>query len=141
MIWAWAKWRSLLLDPFGGDADGIAATFHLAFSLEHPGCLFLLPIRRPAIIGPTVDIQPGMGQGTESSGKVFETLLQQDTGQGMNHLALQSDFDRSGPVELAVFGIDRHHDMNEFMHEDAKTFDRLRLIRSNEDFEMVIGGG
>ena len=79
-----------------------------------------------------------MGQGAESGGKLIEAFLQQDAGHRVNHLALQPDLDRSGPVEFAVFGFDRHHGMNKLMHEDAENFFRLREIGANEDFEMLI---
>ena len=114
-----AMGRADVADMGGNDPHDIAATFDLARGLEHTGFLFLLAIRRPPIIGPAFDIEPGMGQGAERRREIIEALLQQFTGQGMNHLPLQPDLERSGPVMLAVPGIDRHHGMNKFMHEDA----------------------
>ena len=81
-----------------------------------------------------------MRQGAEGSGEIIKALLQQFPRQRMNHLALQSDLERSGPVMLTVAGIDRHHGMNQFMHQDAKNLFRLREIGANEYLEMLIGG-
>jgi hypothetical protein len=136
-----AERRTDLLHPFRRHPDGIAASFRLAFGFQVPVSLFLLAIRRPPVIGTAFDVEPGMGQRAESGGQVFEALVEQDSGQGMHHLALQTDLDRSGPVELAVLGFDRHHDMNQLMHEDAEDFDRLGEIGADEDFKVTIGGG
>jgi hypothetical protein len=98
------------------------------------------PIRRPAIIGPALDIKPGMGQKAESGGKLIEALLQQNAGHRMNHLALQPDLDRSGPVDFAVFGIDRDHGMNKLMHQYTEHVFRFGQVSTDENFEMLIHG-
>ena len=74
-----------------------------------------------------------------SGGEIIEAFLQQDAGHRVNHLALQPDLDRGGPVVLAVLGFDRDDRMNKLMHEDTENVFRLRKIGTNEDFEMLIG--
>ena len=123
------------------DPDNVAVAFDFAHSLEHTGFLFLLAIRRPPVIGPAFDIEPGMGQGTERGREIIEAFLQQFTRHGVNHLARKSDFYRRIPVFFPVLGVDRDHDMNKLMHQHAENLGRLIEIGADEDFEMLIGRG
>lgn len=120
------------------DPDNIAAVFILAFGLEHVSFLFLPAIRRPAIVSPAFDVETSVGQRTESYREIIEALLQQFSRHGMNHLALQPDFDRRRPILLAVLGIDRHHGMNQFVDENAENSGRLIDISADEYLEMLI---
>ena len=128
------------MDMGSSDPDDIAAAFGFAFGLVIAGFLFLFPVGRPAIIGATFDIEPGMGQRPERGREIIQALLQQDAGHGMNHFALQPDLNRSGPIVLAVLGVDRDDGMNQLMHEDAENLSRLVEIGADENLEMLIGG-
>ena len=81
-----------------------------------------------------------MRQGTKRDGEIIEALLQQFAGQGVNHLPLQPDLNRRFPILLTVLGVDRGDGMDQFMHQDAENLFRLRQVRANENFEMLIGG-
>ena len=66
--------RTHIFDLFCSYPDDEAAGFGFTFGLEHAGCLFLLSISRPAIIGPTVDIESGMGQRPKSRREITGRL-------------------------------------------------------------------
>src|SRR5947209_6666446 len=58
----WAMRRADVANVGSGDPDEITAPLDVAFGFEHARLLFLFPISRPAIIGPTIDCQTGMRQ-------------------------------------------------------------------------------
>ena len=57
------------MDMGSSDPDDIAAAFGFAFGLVIAGFLFLFPVGRPAIIGATFDIEPGMGKGPREAAR------------------------------------------------------------------------
>ena len=136
----WTMRRSDILDLLRRHANDKTAAFLFALGFQMPIALLLRPVSRSAIVSPPVDIEARMRQWPQRRGEFVQSFLQQDTGQGMDHFALQSDFDRRRAVQFAVLGIDRHDRMNKFMNQHAQHFFRFRQIRAHKNFEVFIGG-
>jgi hypothetical protein len=57
--------RPYVSDPFCRDPHRIAASFAGTFGFEEARSLFFGSIRRPLVIAAPVDVEAGMGKGTE----------------------------------------------------------------------------
>ena len=134
-----AQRRADIVDPLGRNAQGIAAAFALALGFQEPSLLFFRLIGRP-VVASTLDIETGMRKSAEAFGDLDQARTKKTVWQGVAHLAFEADFDRGFLVELAMSGIDRQHDMNQLMDEDAQHFDGIGDIRANDDFKVGVFG-
>jgi hypothetical protein len=110
------KGRPDFVDPFGCDADGIAAAVAGALCFEQPRPLFFGLVSW-TIVTAEIDIQSGMGKGAETFRQLDEARAQKLTWHRVPHFALKSDLDRCILVEFAVTRLDREHGMNQFVDE------------------------
>lgn len=101
--------------------------------------MFFRLIGRP-VVAPTLDVQTGMRKHAEAFGDPDQARAKKLVRQGVAHLALKTDFDGGVAVELAMSGIDRQHDMNQLMDEDAENLDRIGDVGANNDFKVGVFG-
>ena len=136
--------RPDIAHPGGRDAHRIAAAIRCACSLEHSHALFLRAVesdrggdgsQRCAL-----DMQAGMGQGTECRGKFGQLLEEQNTGPRSSHRPLQSDFDRRVLELFAVTSVSGQGGMHEFLHQHAQHFDGFSEIGAQENLVAGIIG-